>query len=499
METRKININDAPKWFKAIMLLAPVLGILLIDTGLNNDFYFLYPTGEYILNNGFPVTDFLSMHSSMGIIVQQWMSAVAFYLVYSRLGQAGLVALLYLCYALLCVLVFWFCNRVSENFFISAVCAFVCDLLMAITFIRTRPQIFTYLILLAALCVLEAGVKSKSIKPLIALPFLSVLLINFHAAMWPMLFVLASPYLFAAMPIKLGKFRQDPEGGFWALFAVCAVSFAAGFFNPYGLKAMFYMFSTVGHPYINQLIGEMAPVYKQGESLIILGALLAGMLIATLKCKSRSFSSRFVLLFFGTLLLALMNFRSYAMFFIAGIPAFGYCVKNIQPSITVTEKEEKGGKGRKALAIAMVIILAVVCGIVISNSDSAEEEAQPEQVLTAYGILDDFCEILEPEKDNLVLYTGYEYGAYMEYKGYHPFIDARAELFVKRINGEEDYIKELCDVLGGRADYKPFFEKYGFNYFIVNTGEGNLYEQMMNDGDYELIKQESVMCLFKKV
>jgi hypothetical protein len=129
------------------------------------------------------------------------------------------------------------------------------------------------------------------------------------------------------------------------------------------------------------------------------------MLIATLKCKSRSFSSRFVLLFFGTLLLALMNFRSYAMFFIAGIPAFGYCVKNIQPSITVTEKEEKGGKGRKALAIVVVLVLAVVCGFVISNSDSDEEAPQPEQAVTAYDILDDFCEILEPEKDNLVLNT----------------------------------------------------------------------------------------------
>jgi hypothetical protein len=211
----------------------------------------------------------------MGIIVQQWLSAVIFYLVYSRLGQAGLVALLYLCYALLCVLVFWFCNRVSENFFISAVCAFVCDLLMAITFIRTRPQIFTYLILLAALCLFEKSAKVKNVKPLLALPPLSILLINTHAAMWIMLFVLAAPYLFAALPIKLGNFKQEPILSFWALLAVCAVSFAAGFFNPYGLKAMLYMFSTVGHPYINQLIGEMAPVYKQGESLIILGALMA--------------------------------------------------------------------------------------------------------------------------------------------------------------------------------------------------------------------------------
>lgn len=496
-----MNINNAPRWFKALLLFAPVLGLFLINAQLNNDFYFLYPTGEYIVHNGFPTTDFLSMHTSMSIVVQQWLTAVVFYFVYSCLGQAGMVALLYICYVLTCALVYRLSFLISENFFVSAVCAFVCGAFMAPMYIQTRPQIFTYLILLTALCLLEKSAKFGSAKPLFAIVPLSVLLINTHAAMWVMLFVLAAPFVAAALPVKLGKFRQEPVGKLWALLAAGALSACAGFLNPYGVRSMLYMFSTVGHPYINRMIGEMAPFYMQGSSLVILALLLAFMLFLALKSKQKNYTTRFVLLFFGTLLLALINFRSYALFFIAGIPAFSYCVKDLQVLLPVSEQKEKGGgKGKKALLAAVLVCLTVVCIFAVVDSrqsDDAVDATEAQQPYLVYGAIDELCKILEPQKDNLVLYTGYDYGAYMEFKGYHPFLDVRAELFVKRNNHEADYIKEYYDVVTGRLDYKTFLEKYGFNYLVVSMSEGSLYEGLLADDDYELVSQEQTMCLFK--
>ena len=60
--TQYVNINNIPKGFKAFMLLLPLAGLMLIPYKLDNDFYFLYPTGEYIVNNGFPTKDFLSKY-----------------------------------------------------------------------------------------------------------------------------------------------------------------------------------------------------------------------------------------------------------------------------------------------------------------------------------------------------------------------------------------------------------------------------------------------------
>ena len=69
-----------------IIILVPFIISFFQLRIIDNDFYFLYATGEYIVKNGFPFTDMLSMHSSMKIIVQQWLSSVIFYYLYLRCG-----------------------------------------------------------------------------------------------------------------------------------------------------------------------------------------------------------------------------------------------------------------------------------------------------------------------------------------------------------------------------------------------------------------------------
>ena len=93
---KTISYNDAPKALRLFLILLPVVGIFLIGTEINNDFFFLYKTGEHILNEGFPTKDFLSMHSGMDIVVQQWASDVVFYTMYSKLGLFGLFGFIYL-------------------------------------------------------------------------------------------------------------------------------------------------------------------------------------------------------------------------------------------------------------------------------------------------------------------------------------------------------------------------------------------------------------------
>ena len=53
IENKRININNAPRWFKALMLLSVFIGAVLIKTEIDADMYFLLPTGKYILENGF--------------------------------------------------------------------------------------------------------------------------------------------------------------------------------------------------------------------------------------------------------------------------------------------------------------------------------------------------------------------------------------------------------------------------------------------------------------
>ena len=497
-EKKRININDAPKWFRALYVLAPIAGLLLISLQLDNDFYFIYKTGEHIVKEGFPTTDFLSMHSSMHIIAQQWLSAVIYYFIYSKLGTVGAIGFVMICYGLFCVLMHKLTRLITDNLFIASVFSFVADVLAAPMFEKTRPQAITMLLILLALYLLESFVKKGRIIYLCGLPLISLALINLHAAMWAMLFVFAAPYGVAAIPFKFKKIKQEPCCSFVKL-AVCGiVCFAVGFINPYGFEAMKYITTSFGSKEINKLVIEMQSTSLADAWGIVLFGVLAAFVCAAIFAKKKAFTTRFVLLFAGTTLMALMNAKSIAYFIVGGIPAFAYMFKDAKIMLSVDERKRNNKEKKKltALIIMFVVMIGVLAGTVIhqaNNTETAENQADAE-----YKALDKIIEILDKEdKDDVVLFASFNQGQYLEFNGYHPYIDGRAELFLKKNNGEFDYLKEYNDIRGGRLYYKDFVDKYHFTYLIVDDTPGYLSTSLEHDDDYELVYDSEYAQLFR--
>ena len=498
--TKKININDMPKWFRLLLILAPIAGLILIPAQLDNDFYFIFTTGEYIVKHGFPTTDFLSMHTTMSIIPQQWLTGVLFYFLYTYLGKWGVIGFVYVCYGLLCVFIHKFTRLISDNLFIASLVTFCSSMLMTVMFEKTRPQSITYVILVAELYFLECYVQKKKLKYLFLLPVLSVLQINFHCSMWVMLFVFAAPFAAAALPIKIGKIKQEPCCSFVKLLICGVVCFAVGFLNPYGLKAITYITTSFGYSEIDTLIVEMAKTSMADASGTLFFVLVALAAIITLSLKKRNYSTRYVLLFAGTMFMAFLNFKSIAYFFIGGIPAFSYMVKDVQLELPVDEKKQKRSKKEKQKLTVLVVLFVAMIGVLAGtitfnakNEDSILNESEME-----YAALDDIVEILDKEnKDDIILYTGFNFGQYIEFKGYHPYLDGRAELFLKDNNGEFDYLKEYTDLRNNNIYYKDFINKYNFNYLIVSNTDKYLSLSLENDDDFEKLYDSEYARLFK--
>ncbi len=488
----KKSINSAPKEFRHFLLFLPFLGLTLINKSLENDFYFLYPTGQYIIENGFPVKDFLSMHSEMNIVVQQWFTDVLFYLIYSKLGKLGMIAFVVLCYMAFCCLIYFLFYLVSGNFFISAICAFVSDTVSAQLFFSTRPQIITYILLTFELILLEKFVKTKNQKYLIALPFISLALINCHASMWILMFIFAVPYVAAALPIRIKGFRQEPCCRLLPLIICGSVCFAFGFINPYGYKSVLYTVKAFENADVNKYIGEMQPVDASspaGKLFLIVFSLI---IITLVFFRRKSFSARFVLLFAGCCIMAFVNIKSIAFFMIGGMAAFSYFLKDAEIKITVEEATENNKIKNKAV----ILLLAVVFIGITAYSFIAENQAQTENE-ELYADLNKIVDILNNENRNIVLYSGFENGPYLEFLGFHPYIDCRAELFIKNINGSYDYIREHNDLREGSIYYKDFLNKYSFNYLVIDRTETYFDNDLSRDKDYELIYQSDYNKLYR--
>ncbi len=504
-EQKRVNINDMPKWFRAFFVLAPVIGFLLIPTTLDNDFYFLYKTGEHIVQSGFPTTDFLSMHSSMHIIVQQWLSAVIYYFLYSHLGKIGVIGFVYLCYTLLCVVMHRLTKLITHNLFIGSVFAFLADMLAAAMFERTRPQAITILLVLLAVLLLESYVQKKKLIYLALLPVLSLLLINLHAAMWAMLFVFAAPYAAAALPIKIGKIRQEPCCSFVKLLICGVLCLVVGFANPYGVKAMTYIFSSFGYSEINENIIEMQAVSVSDAWGVVLFAMLGIFAALAVFYKHRAFTTRFVLLFGGTALMAFMNEKSIAYFIIGAIPAFSYLLKDAQITLSIDNeknKKERDNKKITLLTILLLVMLAVLVLLLIpprgGTQNSLNVQNSEASAAESYEALDDIIALLDKEdKNSMVLYTGFNNGQYFEFYGYHPYIDGRAELFLKDNNGEFDYLSEYIQLRHAQIYYKDFVNKYGFTHLVVNNNDGYFYTSLLHDTDYTVVYAGKDVTLFE--
>ena len=225
--------------------IAAFLGIMIIFCAVNlnpnNDMWWMISTGRYIVENReIPTINPFTIHDGYEIIVQQWLTAVFNYEVYSHFGNIGFLATailmsifsLFLCYQYISL----FTNDINIKIFLISVAAFVFS-----AFAATRPTIFTIPLILFELINLEKwNGDKKKIRYLLPLIFLSVLEINIHAALWPLLLILTLPYIAPGCALSFKYFVTELVNRKRLIIADIFM-LLCGFLNPNGVNAMLYL------------------------------------------------------------------------------------------------------------------------------------------------------------------------------------------------------------------------------------------------------------------
>ncbi len=488
----KINSNKLPKWCKALILSLPVIVSFFQIRTIDNDFYFLYATGEYIVKHGIPYTDMLSMHSSMKIVVQQWLSSVIFYYSYSTLGTYGVFALIYIFNILLLFLTYRLLSVISKNEIISVPLTALINILMFDPFMVSRPQIFTYAILLAEVLLLEKYVQTRKIMYLAGIPVLSLLLINLHAAMWPMILVFMLPYLISAVPLNTKIVKHEATGDLMIMLAIFVVSTVVGLLNPYGVENMIYLTKSYGKEGLDA-ISEMKPTaisMTEGKTYFLFFALA---FLIVFFVKKRRFAVRFFLLFAGTMLLGLMQIKGIPYFMLAGVPAFTYFVNDLDVSSLI-------GKIKPLISKRIKVLLCIflTCAVIwICEGRYLTTQSINRSTMAHYENLYNITQILKQADEPVVLYSNFNDGQYYEFFGLHPYIDGRAELFLASNNKEYDYFGEYLIMIHGGIYYREFIDKYQFNYLSVSKGmDSHMYQSLIHDEDFEVVYDSDDVVLF---
>ena len=472
---------------KRILLLLLFLPCLFIPLKLDNDIWFLLNSGRYVLQYGIPTLEPFALHENMRFVMQQWLSCVAFWSVYSRLGAAGLLALVFLVYASIVAVAYRLAALLSGGNFAAAwIAAFLTSALLCV-FMITRPVIFTLFILILELYLCERFIASRKAALLLPLPLLSALLVNLHAAMWPVQFVLLLPYIVDSFRFKAGLIEGQgyPKK---ILFPAFAAMFAAGFLNPYGFRAMSYLFRSYGYAQINQVM-EMLPANINNT----LGKLIFGtlFLIAAIYVFYRKGETRlrFALLTAGTAVLALSSTRSFTLFILCSLFPLSYYLKGV----SIPEHKMKRTNSTRWLRTALSVILAGMLIYVLGGriASFVKTESYP-----ACAQAVDYLNTSE-DRGRMRLYTGYNDGGYAEYMGLKPYIDPRAEVFVEKNNGIADIMQEYYSLQTGGIFYKDVLEKYGFTHLLISDGD-ILSTYLPHDEDYTLVYSDGAYAVYRK-
>lgn len=544
---------------KTLFFLSMFIGLLFISRSLDNDIWFLLSHGRYVVQYGWPTTDPLSMHEGLDFVMQQWLSAVIFWESYVIGGESGPIAVVYIVSTAIICAYYRLLRLIAQgNRSIAIAMTALFMIIICPLFMVTRPQIFSLLIFILTVYLLEKSTKSITWTRYLAFFLLSVLLINLHAAMWPLMAILVLPYLVEKIV------RLDKKGWFlhqietpWRSYALLLfIILAAGFLNPYGIDAMTYTSHSYGVSLINTMVTEMHPLTFDNILGKIAFALMGFLMILFSKEKV---PLHVVLLSLGMIVLALSASRSFSLFMTLGLIPVAYYFRHWQgmpeantTNIKVNKRfciimmvlilatygyelyhareamlhsleqvpllikisavlitilvgiiELRYGKLRQVRSIPIRLLILCTVVLTMTSLTSLLGFTKPDPPIAKQAV--DYI-LANESKSEVTVWTGYAPGDYAEFRGLRPYIDPRAEVYLKVNNHKKDILQEYRDLEAAAIPYQEFLSHYNFDYLL--TEKGNLlYTYLKEDPDYELVLeydgksfgQDSSVRLYKPI
>lgn len=520
-----------------ILLIASIL--LSFTTRFDNDGWFLLNSGRYVENFGIPHTEPFTIHEGFHFVMQQWLFALGLWKIYEIEQMQGMLLFNWITGAIF-IFIFYKLLQLVDNrdIAVSRTITVGATVLLSFYFCQ-RPQVISGLIFLIEIYILEY-LKNRERPPLIiyGLFFIfSLLLINIHAAMWPMLSVFILPY--AAESIFGARIPWFRHSFLWKrkyTVLLWLPILIAGFMNPYGIEAMTYAFHSYGYEEINSLITEMQPLSLGSNSYASI--ILAIILMLTVIYARNPLPLHWILLFAGTAFMALLAIRSIFLFLIAGLFPLAYILhlhsfrrksqavtswKHTWPMMVLMHIATIVGvyciflkntiPSEKLIPLCTIIFsiftLSLACAYILWKERNKQTEIRSNarnlfSTLVLLLLVPLFylyfnnplinpalkksVEIIQKDASGrpVSLWTGYNEGPYAEFHGIPCYMDARAEVFLPKLNHKKDVFAEYTSLRSGLLDYHDFMKRYHFTHLLTTTNDP-LYTYLKNDKDYILL------------
>ena len=475
------------KYLKNDYIYIPIYIIFIIFTMyivsliyFDNDGYFIIASGNYILKHGIPKINPFSCVKNLHIIIQQWPWAIYCAFVYNKFGN---IALYFSCVGLyiLNILAFrQFAKLKNANMQLSTI-AIMFVLALSYQFITIRPTLITTLLLILQLCVLEKYKQTDNKIVLIGLVAISFLEINFHSAIWFFHFVFMMPYIVPPIKNPFVAFKNSDMKRLPLIIAMIPMALV-GILNPYRIEGIKYILYSYGDKLKNAGISEMQCFKLSGFFGLVIIITTFLVFHQILKHKERTISSEMFYLFCGCTIMGFMYIRN-LIYFLFALTCI--CIEFIT---FIKEDKFKAfiSKQKSYTCMLTWIIVALAISILSSGMMENINEKVQNNATTPTNVIT-YLESNNVNK-NTKIYTTFNNGGFFEFYGYKCFIDARPELYFKKLNKTSDVFDDYLSLEDNKkiSTYKKFLKKYDFEYLCIP--KNSMFDTyMQSNNDYEVV------------
>lgn len=459
----------------------------------DNDMWWLFATGREIVENGFPYTNPFDIYGDQAIVVQQWLACVIDYVVYDSLGFAGIGIMTALLSLALAAALLALYRSVAGRAGMETACIVAAVVIgCASSYLSIRPQVWSMLAYVLIVMVLERYRTTNNKKVLIWLPVIMAVHANLHMSLALFDIAIACAYLlpdFSGEGIR-GKFSGYNRG--WLLAAIVGMC-AASLLSPYGIDGAMYFFDAIGAASYGDYISEMGTLapYNQYYGMCMLAMVVVGGITAG-RMGWRHMDVPLLCLFLVTTVMSVQHVRNVWLVAIFAYALFAVSCAD-KPVCLQTKWKLFSDDVAKYVVSAMCCIVIVALGTVQMTSKLVEEPVDSMSTPVAAA---DYMDSQASEGD-VNVFTHFNAGGYLEWRGYKVSMDARPELWNDAIaNSGQDRYTEYIDMTREDISSAEYMTGKQFDYMIVNSDTA-LYRYMLGSLDYDKVLDGDGYALFK--
>lgn len=494
-----MNREKVLKILKYVFCISIILVLCLykVEKYFQNDLFFDIKTGESLLKYGLDFKDHFSFIPNLKYLYHHYLYDLLMIFIYRKFNFTGIGIFFLMIYSIFGIVVFAVNKSRSKSYIFPFIVA-VFTVYICRSYFTSRVQSITNVLFFLEVFLLEKLYKTGEKKYLVFLIIESIVIANIHMPLWILTIILALPFVAEMALVKLSKKvnilknvkLEKPKNE--KLFIIGFVLLClCGLVSPFKLYPYVFFTKTLFNSSYNYIIEITPPALFYFKLYVIMLVLyLFSAYFRMLKLSFRNFCMVVGLFVFG--LIAGRN-MIYPLMILPSLFLYSISINN-----KIEFKKIKSFFNKINWTIIYPILIILIGALYINLINKVD------YLHSDFYIRDYFpyksVKYLKEKTDykNITIYNDFNYGSYMEFYDIPVFIDSRAEVYIKELNGGKDVFSDWVKT-NDLEEWKKVFKKYDFEYALVEK-YSNIGFSLQNDKDYKKIMEENdTYVLYQKI